>query len=239
MAGAKILTPTQDRFLRAFFAQVPAAETVYLSGGTALAGFFLHHRRSDDLDFFTRSETELPALERRAEQAAAAAGLAMVDRRREDHAVRLALAGDPGSEHRLEKIDIMWDSPPYFASPSIRDGISVDDLRAIAVNKVLAIDGRQEVKDFVDLYFIARETSERIEALIPLAKQKLIGLEELQLAGAFLRVRELAGLVEFQNRYMVKPLDWDELVALYSAEAERIFALFPPASSSDEPRASQ
>ncbi|MBI3956224.1 nucleotidyl transferase AbiEii/AbiGii toxin family protein [Candidatus Gottesmanbacteria bacterium] len=28
----------------------------YLTGGTALSEFYLHHRLSEDIDFFTRSE---------------------------------------------------------------------------------------------------------------------------------------------------------------------------------------
>jgi Nucleotidyl transferase AbiEii toxin, Type IV TA system len=47
----------------------------YLSGGTALSGFYLQHRYSDDLDFFTRDREGLRAPGRYVEQAVAAAGL--------------------------------------------------------------------------------------------------------------------------------------------------------------------
>jgi predicted nucleotidyltransferase component of viral defense system len=42
----------QDRFLEGFFAG-PLAEQFYLTGGTALARFYFHHRESLDLDLFT------------------------------------------------------------------------------------------------------------------------------------------------------------------------------------------
>lgn len=44
----------QDRFLGHFFAG-PLAEHFYLTGGTALARFYFHHRESLDLDLFTNN----------------------------------------------------------------------------------------------------------------------------------------------------------------------------------------
>jgi len=42
----------QDRFLERFFAGAPG-RYFYLTGGTALARFYFHHRESLDLDLFT------------------------------------------------------------------------------------------------------------------------------------------------------------------------------------------
>lgn len=47
-----ILTPLQRRFLAAF-SQTALQRDFFLTGGTALAHFYLHHRLSEDLDFFT------------------------------------------------------------------------------------------------------------------------------------------------------------------------------------------
>ncbi len=47
-----ILTPLQQDFLVRFFA-VPVGQRFWLTGGTALAAFYFHHRVSDDLDLFT------------------------------------------------------------------------------------------------------------------------------------------------------------------------------------------
>src|SRR5947209_4431075 len=49
------LVPAQRALLAAFGAS-PLAKSFYLTGGTALAAFYLHHRDSDDLDFFTDGE---------------------------------------------------------------------------------------------------------------------------------------------------------------------------------------
>jgi hypothetical protein len=47
-----ILTPIQRNFLT-HFRTLPDAEAFYLTGGTALAEFYLGHRLSFDLDLFT------------------------------------------------------------------------------------------------------------------------------------------------------------------------------------------
>ena len=51
----KILTPVQEEFLHAFFAGA-AGQQFFLTGGTALAEFYLHHRFSEDIDLFTLDE---------------------------------------------------------------------------------------------------------------------------------------------------------------------------------------
>jgi hypothetical protein len=47
-----ILTPLQRRFLDAF-SKTELTKDFFLTGGTALAHFYLQHRLSEDLDFFT------------------------------------------------------------------------------------------------------------------------------------------------------------------------------------------
>lgn len=56
------LTPAQRTFLDHLIGS-EFADTFYLSGGTALSAFHLHHRDSEDLDLFSRrvqSEWHLP-----------------------------------------------------------------------------------------------------------------------------------------------------------------------------------
>jgi hypothetical protein len=47
----------QDRFLERFFSG-PLGEHFYLTGGTALARFYFHHRESLDLDLFTNDPAQ-------------------------------------------------------------------------------------------------------------------------------------------------------------------------------------
>jgi len=49
----EILTNLQIEILK-IVSNLPDKEAFYLTGGTALSAFFLKHRKSHDLDFFTR-----------------------------------------------------------------------------------------------------------------------------------------------------------------------------------------
>jgi Nucleotidyl transferase AbiEii toxin, Type IV TA system len=55
LSSKGIITELQREILHVF-AAVPDASSFYLSGGTALADFFLAHRKSFDLDLFTAEE---------------------------------------------------------------------------------------------------------------------------------------------------------------------------------------
>jgi hypothetical protein len=169
----------------------------------------------------------LSALESRIERAAAAAGLEIQGANRAEAMLRFSLAGDPATDRKLEKIEVLFDPPPYFAPPQVIDGVNVDSLLAIAVNK-MAIVTRDDLKDYVDLYFIFGQTPLRFEDLVPLAMRKLLGLDQWALADKFLRARRVSGLAEFQARYLVKPIDWDDLQRFCRESAERLLALFPP-----------
>jgi predicted nucleotidyltransferase component of viral defense system len=52
IADNPILIEDQKNFL-AYFRASPLCEIFYLTGGTALSAFYLRHRLSEDLDFFS------------------------------------------------------------------------------------------------------------------------------------------------------------------------------------------
>lgn len=52
----KILSSQQQLLLDLISEQKDITNNFYLSGGTALAEYYLHHRLSEDLDFFTFEE---------------------------------------------------------------------------------------------------------------------------------------------------------------------------------------
>ncbi|MBI5470873.1 MAG: nucleotidyl transferase AbiEii/AbiGii toxin family protein [Ignavibacteriae bacterium] len=51
--------PSQRETLLALLRHEAVAKDFFLTGGTALSVFYLHHRRSNDLDLFTLRETSL------------------------------------------------------------------------------------------------------------------------------------------------------------------------------------
>jgi predicted nucleotidyltransferase component of viral defense system len=57
-----ILTNTQKSLLKYLSNNESLTKDYYLSGGTALSEYYLHHRLSEDLDFFSMHEVDLPAI---------------------------------------------------------------------------------------------------------------------------------------------------------------------------------
>ena len=57
-----ILTNDQVAVLKAVGQNTHLAKQFYLTGGTPLAAFYLHHRYSEDLDFFSESEIDIAPL---------------------------------------------------------------------------------------------------------------------------------------------------------------------------------
>jgi hypothetical protein len=226
---ASVLTSTQERFLSGFFGR--AAPPFYLTGGTALAAYYLKHRYSDDLDFFTRAPDQLRVGDSLVEQGVRAAGLSIEEYPARDQPFRrFLLVGDTHPDHPLRKCELMLDSPPFFAEPRWLDGILVDDLLSIAVNKLTALS-RIEPKDYVDLHLIVSRGLHRMEDLIPRAQEKDPGLTPLVLAATFDRVDELPDLRAFQEGYMRVGVGVDsaELIRFYRGWARRLVEAVGPA----------
>lgn len=53
-----ILSKNQQDVLSILSKESVVIDNFYLTGGTALAEFYLHHRQSEDLDFFSENEFE-------------------------------------------------------------------------------------------------------------------------------------------------------------------------------------
>ncbi len=170
----EILTELQRKVLLRF-SGLPDKEAFYLTGGTALSAIFLKHRRSNDLDFFTHIEELILPLSQKLEASLIKEGF-KVERLRAFHSfVELSVSSDNDST----VVHFALDSPFRFEKPSDFDqipGVKVDSLIDIATNKLLALFGRAELRDFIDVYFLVKEHFNKIE-LIEKAAQKDPGFD--------------------------------------------------------------
>lgn len=87
----------------------------------------------------------------------------------------------------------MQDFGPQYGQRRQIDKIIVDSLENIGANKLTAILGRTEPKDFVDLYFIL-QSGYAFGDLLEKAQAKDLGMQPFFLAGALLQVRNLSHL---------------------------------------------
>jgi len=181
----EILTNLQKKIIR-LFSELPDQEAFYLTGGTALATFFLKHRRSNDLDFFTNTEELIVPFSQKLGASLRKEGLKVERLRGLQSFVELSVGSDSDSS----VIHFALDSPFRFEQPSSSEeipGIKIDSLVDIATNKLLALFGRAALRDFIDVYFLVKEHFSKNE-LIEKAAQKDPGFDLYWLGVALGRV---------------------------------------------------
>ncbi len=146
------LTALQWHLLRVVGRGVPQ---VFLTGGGALAGFHLRHRPTTDLDFFSVDDVIDDVLRLlRASTSDAGAPLSVELRQRGPDFARVVVSLGADSV----ALDIVRDRVPQLVADKPRvDGVAVDPLEEILVNKLTALVGRQEERDLVDVWFIERQ----------------------------------------------------------------------------------
>lgn len=92
------------------------------------------------------------------------------------------------------------------------------------MNKLLAIFGRTDAKDFVDLYFILHSYRKlKFEDLFDKAKKKDIGLSEFYLANMLAEVENLADFPQ-----MLKPLDRKLVQKFFLDLSQKLFQKIKP-----------
>jgi len=167
------LSPLQQDFLRAFFQR---EDRFFLTGGAALAGFYLGHRQTHDLDLFTLEDVMSDGI-------AAVTGVA-----REMGATLEAIQTAPDFRRVLLKRGseaIVIDLVREYVAQAVNDkplvnGIRVDPPQEILANKLCALLSRSEIRDLVDVRALEL-AGYRMEDALAAAAAKDRGLTPAQL----------------------------------------------------------
>jgi hypothetical protein len=217
------LTPLQVDFLTRFFA-ADVGPRFFLTGGTALSAFHLHHRSSVDLDLFTLDDLALSETDILIPQLAADLNCRIGRARRAEHFRQFLLEPEDGDSLQ---VDIVRDFGPQYGD-RVRVGcVVVDSVENIGANKLTAILGRTEPKDFVDLYFILRAGYD-FDDLLAKAQEKDLGLQPFFLAGSLLQVRNLRHIPA-----TAPPLTLSELEGFTLLLTNRLLDLLHPPEIAD------
>lgn len=221
------LRPLQRDFLQAFFAVPGPPESFFLVGGTALAGFHLGHRHSDDLDIFCDSPEKLAPASRIVVSCLEDLGMEIASRRSLPNLVEFTLRR-AGEGSGLARIDLGIEPGPLFDRLETFRGIRVMSALDIAVAKLVAL-GRSDLKDFIDLYAIATETKIDLLGVPPLARQRDPGLEEFLLAYYLRQVGTLEPqFAPFREGYLLRPWRFGEIASFFERLVPRLDAKYPP-----------
>ncbi len=212
MAKKEILTTTQKKVIDLVAAD-PGLQKMYLSGGTALAAFYLEHRLSDDLDFFSFEPIE-PLLARTFMQKVKRE-LGAKDLRYErlyDRNLFFLQFGD-GQELKMEFTHYPF---KQIGKSDKHLGVRVDSLRDIAANKLMALLDRFDPKDFVDLFFLLKNST---LAQIQRDAEKKFGItiSDMFVGRELTKVRRIKALPK-----MLKPLSVTELKKFFVGLARQV-----------------
>lgn len=184
-----ILSANQKKILKFLSTEKSISEFFYLTGGTALAEFYLRHRLSEDLDFFSEREFGPQAISTIFKKIQKRAGIK-------------SITYEQSFNRNLFFLDLQNDSIKteftYFPFPRIEIGqkigdLHIDSLIDIAVNKLFVIYQKPRLRDFIDLYLILRkEKTWSVKSLINKAKIKFDHhIVPLQLSSQFIKVEIL------------------------------------------------
>jgi len=217
------LTPLQVDFLTRFFA-TEVGPRFFLTGGTALSAFHLHHRVSVDLDLFTLDDLALREAGVLVPQLATDLACHVGRARRTEYFRQFLLESEAGEQLQ---IDLVRDFGPQYGEHITVGGIVVDSIENIGANKLTAILGRTEPKDFVDLYFILRAGYD-FNDLLAKAQEKDLGMQPFYLAGSLLQVHNLRHLPT-----TTPPLTFSELQEFTITLANRLVDRSRPSSSAE------
>ena len=209
-----------DQFLTRFFSS-SLAPAFYLTGGTALARFYFHHRESLDLDLFTNEqEQDFDSVNRTILSILADMDLRISSQVATGTFLQYIVKNVAGVPL---KIDVVKDVPIHFGAFQMEHLVRLDGLENIGSNKVLAVFGRTDAKDFIDLYWILHHTPLTFDHLFQCAKQKDLGLSELYLAYAL----ENVSRIKLFPRMLV-PLAWDDIKTYFQELARALLLRIKP-----------
>lgn len=168
------LRPLQQNFLQAFFSK---ERRFYLSGGAALAGFYLGHRETHDLDLFTLMDVMKEGFTAVAESAREmGAKLESIQTSPDFRRYILTL------ESEAIVIDLIRERVPQIVADKPAIGIVlVDPPEEILANKLCALLGRAEIRDLVDVRAL-EISGYPMESALPAATSKDAGLTPGQLS---------------------------------------------------------
>ena len=203
---------TEQRAILKLVAAEEQLQDFYLSGGTALAAFYLEHRFSEDLDFFTQDNPDLLFLHSFAEriQHTLNAEKHQFQRLHDRNLFTFIISG---SELKIEFTKYPF---PQFESHLDKNGVKVDSFRNIATNKLTALLDRFDPKDFVDMYFILQKTT--LEHVWHDAEQKFdMKIDPLFLGSELAKVRRIEALPR-----MIKPVTIKDLKHFFAEEAKKL-----------------
>lgn len=164
MAQGTGLTGRQEEFLAVVLQTPYILKKFYLGGGTALSSWYLHHRESFDLDFFSESE-EVNASYISKWLAGLKEKLGISDIVHEEQFGFNFFNLTYTNGDKL-KVDFSYFPSERMHKGLVWKGLQIDSIYDIAVNKFQTIVTSPRGRDYVDLYFILKQENYPLDQIM-------------------------------------------------------------------------
>ena len=148
-----ILSDNQIKILEVISNDKEICQSFYLTGGTALAEYYLQHRLSEDLDFFSEQEFNVQAISVFFAKNKKLLGIKKVDIQQSFNRNLVFLC----LKNEVIKTEFTYFPFPRIEKNKKRNKLFVDSLEDIAVNKLFTIYQKPRSRDFIDLYLIIKK----------------------------------------------------------------------------------
>ena len=183
------LDKNQKRFLDFFSREKKLNDSFYFTSGTALSEYYLHHRRSIDLDFFCETEFSpqdiTPYIKK-------SKSIIMFDKFDFQQSFNRNIYQLIFGKSNFLKLEFTYFPFPQIEKPKVFNNLKVDSLLDIAVNKVFTVSQKPRGRDFFDLYFILTKKKWDFIDLLKKARLKFDWhVDPLQLGANMMRVKEM------------------------------------------------
>lgn len=187
-----ILTPLQKKFISAVSKNKMICDGFYLTGGTALAAYYLRHRYSEDLDFFSKAEIDTLSINVFLKGLKPVLVTRKIDFQQSFNRNLFFLH----TAHEILKTEFTYFPFELIEKPEKKDGIYINSITDIAVDKAFIISQNPRARDFIDLYLILKKYKElSFGKLLKMARIKFDWqIDPIQLGTQLLKAKDIKDL---------------------------------------------
>ena len=209
-----ILTKRQQQLLTLLSQDKYIKEHFYLSGGTALAEYYLQHRLSEDLDFFSLLEVNPKTVQ-----------IIFKKIKEKIHFEKVTFEISFNRNlfflhfpDEILKTEFTYYPFEQIEQPKKMGLLKIDSLMDIAVNKADTILTHPRTRDFIDLYLILQKEQWLFADMVKQARVKFdTAVDALHIAQQLLTVSELKDYPR-----MLIAFDFDKCEDFWIKEAQKL-----------------
>ena len=195
---------------------------LWLTGGTCLAEYYFGHRISVDIDLFTTDQELVQTARATIQRAQMFSAVGEVETVRVSPSFcQFLLRCHDG---QTVKIDLVKDIPICLDEKVKYGHVWLDSLLDLVSNKMGCLVHREDVKDFVDLYYLLPHLGLGAKEALDLGLEKEGGLDPIILAAQM-------QLIQTQPRpdFLMPETPWDDVQSFFRTLREETLRLIQPA----------